>query len=342
MDIKNYEDLINKTRFNKIIIHKTKLYGYIQFYNNNGQYYTILEQYDSSLSKKENLKKNLELWIENNNNKHIQNMKYLINDIIIKCSIDKLVEYKRDNNEFIINDNSNDCLHIYNFITKKYKYCPENNYILDYHIDINKIENFDNLNINIVEDILKNYINNDEMFKNFKKLINAIFFRNNKESIIFKTGIHYSLYDDIRNLLSYRCLDYPFIEYTTLNKEDRKEHIKNLKKKNLYDNVRFISIREDFNAFFKKNSYQEIIDKYIKEGKINVFIIYNDNYKNETYDIKEKVNKIEINIANYLEENKEYIKKFLNRKDNINLQIWNLFQHYSELKLNYLKWCITL
>jgi hypothetical protein len=339
--IKNYEDLINKTALNRIIIDKTKLYGFIQF-NNNGPYYTILEEYDESLSKKENLKKNLELWIESYNySKHIQDMNYLINDIIRKCSIDKLVEYKRDNNEFIIKDNSNNCLHIYNYITKKYKYCPENNYI-DNRIDINKIENFDNLNINIVEDILKNYINNDEMFKNFKKLINAIFFRNNKEPIIFKTGIHYSLYYDICNLFSIRCLDYPFIEYTSLNKEDRKEHIKNLKKKKLYDNVRFISIREDFNGILKKNSYQEIIDKYIKEGKINVFIIYNDKYKYETNEIKEKVNKIEINIANYLEENKEYIKKFINRKDNINLQIWNIFQLYCELKLNYLKWCITL
>jgi hypothetical protein len=344
--IKNYEDLINKTEFNKIIIHKTKLYGYIQ---HNGLYYTILEEYDESLSKKENLKKNLELWIESHTyNFHIQDMKYLINDIIIKCSINKLVEYKRDNNEFIIN-NSNNCLHIYNFITRKYKYYPENNYILNYHIYINKIENFDNLNINIVEDILKNYINNDEMFKNFKKLINAIFFRNNKESIIFKTGIHYSLYYDIRNLFSYRCLDYPFIEYTdNLNKKDIKEHIKNLKNKKLYDNVRFISIREDFYGFLKKNNYQEIIDKYIKEGKINVFIIYNDKYKYETDDIKEKVNKIEINIANYLEENKQYIKKNLNRedyredyKDNDNLQICNLFQDDSGLKLNYLKWCIT-
>ena len=111
--IKNYEDLINKPKFNKIIIEKKKQYGYIQF-NKNGIFVTILDEYDNSLSKKENLIKNLELWIENNieDPGYIQNMNYLINDIIKRCSINKLVEYKTANNEFIIEDDSTRELYI--------------------------------------------------------------------------------------------------------------------------------------------------------------------------------------------------------------------------------------
>ena len=334
--IKNYEDLINKTKFNKIIIEKKKQYGYIQF-NKNGIFVTILDEYDNSLSKEENLIKNLELWIENNIEYpcYIQNMNCLINDIIKRCSINKLVEYKTANNEFIIEDDSTRELHIYDFMNKKYKYCPENNYIIQKRISIDKIENFNNLNIDIVEEILKNYINNDKMFKDFKKLINAIFFRNNKEPIIFKAGRYYSLYYDIINLFLTSFNDTYFINYRYDNRKEKNEHIRNLKKNKLYDNVRFIGIRED------TSNYEEIIDKYIKEEKINVFIIYNDKYRFETEDIIMEKKNIDLNIKNYLEKNIDVIKNIINDNESY-YDMLDLFQLNSKLKLNFFKWCINI
>ena len=53
--------------------------------------------------------------------------------------------------------------------------------------------------------------------------------------------------------------------------------------------------------------------------------------------------KIEFNIANYLEINKENIKKITNKKNMTftKLIFYDLFQINSELKLNHLKWCIN-
>ena len=220
--------------------------------------------------------------------------------------------------------------YIYDFMNKKYKYCPENNYIIQKRISIDKIENFNNLNIDIVEEILKNYINNDKMFKDFKKLINAIFFRNNKEPIIFKAGRYYSLYYDIINLFLTSFNDTYFINYRYDNRKEKNEHIINLKKNKLYDNVRFIGIRED------TSNYEEIIDKYIKEEKINVFIIYNDKYRFETEDIIMEKKNINLKIKNYLEKNINIIKNIINDNESY-YDMLDLFQLNSKLKLNF-KW----
>ena len=209
----------------------------------------------------------------------------------------------------------------------------DNNFIVNtdkWVFNIGNFDNFNSININIVNNILNCLINNENILL-YKKICYNIIVEQ-KEDIVFydyDTTNHRLLSMWLRDLLFHIC-----IKYNSFDDDD-----------NNY--IKIIKQNKPRVVFFqtKKNNDQinKIINKINDIGIKNIFIIKQDE-NNNIYNYDSYINYINSNnneIINYAN-NEYYCKEYINKSENIKYKFDDIFFKQQLLFNNYFKWCCVL
>ena len=337
INVYSYEDLVKYTDIKNIIITNSKTKeGFIKFQKDS--WIQLYDRYSTSYNDK--TMEHLEGFIQIQTNDNKYEIKFdiatIIKDILTKCLMPNCKEYILQNHEyFILTNTEHKCALLDSQLLN----------ILDYTNDIAKdkilcssstrdikFRSFDltNVNILIVEKILKEFINNNNIYNEYKRFCyNTIVIQ--KESLIFydKYGILTSILRDLLEILGV-CGNsntqpyYIYYDDYLVNKK----HYKKLFKICLPKLV-LIHFEE-----YTKTKTTKIIHLGIKN-----IIVYNNNYG------KIQIDKLDNCIINLISDIIEVINKDILDKNlyitetYIKKNIDNIFYKSELLLINFLKWC---
>jgi len=346
VEISTYEEFLNISDINKIVITDlTNKFGYLKFNNINNIWHNISDI------------EPLNCWLEHNHKVYydIHNTKKklksyelnydkIINDICVKCYDNKFVEYKLKYNKYLINSEEN-INKFYIIDTKKFNHIEYNNNInvLTYKNKGNRsihLNNFENLNINIVNDILNALINNNNILISYKKICYNILVEEIEDIIFFdystKNHLLATWLKDI--LFTITPNDETIIYMYSFNYPD-KDYINIIKK----NKPRIVMIFCNFNTTDKQ--LYNIVNKVKKIEIKNIYIcVKNKNmYNFREYFIWLNNNKVTIknNITkNDTERFKCLFLDDIDKESNIG-GTDDIFYFQDLLLNNYLKWCCT-
>jgi len=346
-EITTYEDFLLTSDIEKIIIINRKLkYGYLKFNNPCSRWYEINEhedllgwivdhndKYTLCIDKKTNTlcrfdkskpEKNI-----TNRHKIIEYINYDFNkicdDICAKCYnkdiiLDELNYYEY----FVGRQDGSYCI----LDAKKLKIINHDDKIIT-NENIGGIlyfNNFENINIDIVDAILNSLIIDSNILTEYKKLCYNIIVEQ-KQEIIFYDDITYPLLSNwLENLLN------TISPKSIYNYDIDKDNIKLIK-----NNPKVIFI--DMNSGILDIEIKRIINKVRKLGIKNIVV------KNKTktiYDYKSYIDFINYNKVNIIENayNKERMEALLPIHDKITTYE-NIFYKKDLIFINYLKWCCS-
>ncbi len=255
-------------------------------------------------------------------------------DIIKKCYNNEIKIYNLKYNEYEVNINYGTKTETKIYNSKENKFDEIENYdkqgIIIQNNPYGTFKLFyvsNKIETEIVENILKSLIRDENILKKYNEICYSIFVKENSSVNIF-----YDYYDNVRQpYLSIWLRDlYVSLteeEYITSTKYygDLKKYNSIIKKKT----PRFVIINDN------SISYDKMINHFVSNGIKNIIIVIRDKTKN-IYDEK--------NYIDFLESNKKMIKEQLIMKD----QIEKIFRHYEDiffcgdlLAMNFFKWCCT-
>ena len=343
ININSYQDLIKYTDIKNIIISNPETKeGFIKFQKNSWK-----KLYDYNEKTIESLEQYINIEFSNNY-KIINDIKYelkydiksIINDIMANCVILDCKEYKLENHEYFIKTNTE---HNYGILdTRLLTIFDYTNHIANDKILCSdqenkniKIRNFDfkNINISIVDKILKHLIRNDDIYKEYKRFCyNTIV--SQEYSLIFHDDNYYG---NLSFIFRYFILNLSCNSNLDLS-IDYDKYIKN---KDYYEKSFKINPPKIF--FIYSTDYTDSIGIELINLGIKNIMVYNykpldsNNSRSLTDSICHYLNDIYEIINKDILYKKDYITK-----NTIKNSYLNIFIKSNLLFINYIKWCCTL
>jgi hypothetical protein len=328
-EIITYEDYLKNSNITKIIItNKELLTGYIRLNDKYHPWHHIKTNDEDLLG-----------WLTYNI-KYGNNCNYnkIINDICIKCYNTDITEYQFKYNEYLL------AFH------NKYTICDTKKLEIKYYDYDNEIDNniivypdrgciwsltfnnFNNINIQIVDNILNSLINNKNILLLYKKLCYNIIVEQKEDTIFYdyNTTNYRFLSVYLKDLLTHIG-----IKHHNFNDDDIKNYIKIIKQ----NKPRVVFFQTELN----NNQINKIINKINNIGIQNIFIIKQDK-NNNIYNYDSYINYISNNnneISNYAY-NKHYCQEYINKSENRKYKYDYIFYKQDLLLNNYFKWCCVL
>ena len=349
-EISTYEDFILSSDIEKIIItNKTLMKGYLKYKGINKAWMKINE--DEPLLP----------WLENNQgdpdslsinidtdklcktditnpdyNKIYKNINIefnynkIIDDICKKCYNKNIQFYNFKYNEYLIYNHDTN-YHILDTINLTYTGIDCYNTIILYHnaTTVFHINNFETINTNIVNDILKTLIIDNNILIKYKRLCYNIIVEQ-REQIIF-----YDYYSD-RHLLSTWLNDMLYAISSRIDNYYDNNYIKYHYDKDYIKIIKKYKPRVVFINYYNQPTFT---DKQIKKiiielGNLGIknIIICEKNYKKNMYNHSQYIE--------YIVNNRSLICDNVYSKDRMG-DFYALFEYKDLLFTNYLKWCYS-
>ena len=270
----------------------------------------------------------------------IWNEEEIIKDIIDKCYTKTPTIYKLKYNEYIIMNKKKHYSYgqsveflVFNSETKTIQLIDNYNEIgIIHEIKVCKVlfrmeekNDFNKINISIVEKILNWFILDKSKLNQYKKLCYSIFVKPEDKGIVFYDYHNNDFYGYLTNFISELCYKLNSSE-NCIYSEYYYEDIINYKKIIKNNNIRLVIITKH-----EKHSFEKMISDFMKLGIKNIIVnikdknknIYNGNYEN---------------FELYLKEINDELKLVKQDKENFDIDI---FYSNSQLELNYFAWCIS-
>ena len=325
LEIDTYDEFLKISNISKIVITDLiNKYGYLKFNDTNSTWAEITDT------------ESLYGWLKHNNNHFkINELNYdkIINDICLKCYDEKFEKYKLKYNEYFIHANNRK---YYIINTKNFNYTEYDNNInvLTYNDKGSRslyLNNFENINIDIIDNILNSLINDKNILALYKKICYNVLVEEIEDIIFYDYSIDiHLLYIWLKDLLYTITPFYETIIYTYSFEYPNIDYIKVIKK----NKPKIVIIFCNLITTEKQINY--IINKIKKLGIKNIYICIKNknmyNYKKYYKWLNSNKTTIKNNIT--CNNTDHFERLFLNDLNDI--------FYFEELLLNnYFKWCCT-